>query len=164
MSKKLVHPIAKIREDKCPAIWLTYGVWSAIRNGLANTYITSRERHGRSEARIASGKRDAIFDSWRTETRDAETALELYRIGWAYNHPDNQNSDLFTSPEKLVEIGDKCEARAAAEQLEAMREGPTVVTDKAGQHYYETGGRYIPIDVPGRERSRWELDLVAIAK
>ena len=159
MSKKLVHPIAKIREDKCPAIWLTWGVWSCICGGLVNTYLTARERHGRSEARIASGKRDPIFDSWRTEQLEWESALEVYRIGWAYNHPNDRNSDYFTTPAKLVTLGDKREERAYAEQLESMREGPKVKRDKAGEPYCEIKGDFHPINQPGRARSSWEMAI-----
>lgn len=159
MSKKLKWPVAKIREDKCPAVWLTWGVWQAIRGGLVNTYLNARESHARSEARIAAHKRDDILDTWRADKSDAEHALELYRLGWAYNHPKNENSDLFKTPTTLIELGDKLEAKAYAEETEALREGPPIVRDEAGRAWFEQSGTFHPITGDGRARSRWELKL-----
>ena len=126
MSKPLEWPLAKIRkEDKCPAIWFSWGVWHAVRAGLINSYLSARTHHGRSEARIAANKRDDILDVWRTELVNAKDALEIYRIGFAFNVPKPEEyPDLYITPANLVKLGDKHEREAFEQKLKDLWEGP----------------------------------------
>lgn len=161
--KKIVWPVAKIREDGCPAVWLSHGVWNVVRGGLVTSYLTNRQYHGRSEARIAIGKRDSILDSWRTEKQDAETALEVFRIGFKHNEPDMSiYKDCHCkpiTPDGLVELGDKREAEAYNEELEKHREGPKVARDKAGNVYCEINHEFYPVTGEGRKRLSYEMAL-----
>lgn len=123
MSKKLEWPLAKLRkEDKCPAVWLSWGVWMAIRDGLVRTYLNAYESLGRSDARIAANKRDDILDAWRSYQSDAKNALEVYRLG--YNFNVKEPSEFNWSPAKLVEQGRKLYEKAFDRQIDDMREGP----------------------------------------
>ena len=123
MSKKLEWPLAKLRkEDKCPAIWLTWGVFIAIKGGLKGRYLNCLESKARSDARIAANKRDDILDVWRSDEREAEIALNLYRIG--FEHNITKPCEFNPSPAELAELGRKLYEKAFERQIDDMREGP----------------------------------------
>lgn len=124
---KYKWPLAKKDKDGCPAMWLSWQAFLAIRDGLINRYVICRRSHGRSSARIACGKPDKILDCLRSDLRDAETALEIYTLAYNFNvRPKDKANypELYMSPAELVALGDKREQQAYNSTVNELWEGP----------------------------------------
>jgi len=119
-------PVAMFRkEDGIPAVWLTFTNWMAIKNGLVREYLCQRELIAKRDARKAAGKPESR-DGWGThfETTARDAALELYQVGYEAHrsiHERSGSHDL--TPERLVELGDKCERRAFDQEAQRLAEG-----------------------------------------
>lgn len=138
MPRKLKFPIAKVRQDGTPAIWLTFGNWMLLKDGILRKYVEIRESAGRARARNEARKR--FFATWRNHPRleswhfldsthgwfeSAGEVLEIYRVG-AEAHPssiDYSGRGALTA-DKLVEIGDKREHVAYCEELLEIKANP----------------------------------------
>ncbi len=112
MSKKLPWPVAKVREDGVPAVWITFTNWMVIREGLVRAYLQERERGGARRARVEARQPD-VTDHIDFSQSNAEAALALYRVGWeAYNKVEERAGlNKLRSPESLAKLGDEAEMR-----------------------------------------------------
>jgi hypothetical protein len=128
MSKKLKFPVAKIRGDGTPAIWLTSTYWMILESGLRRDYCDRRKTIGnyraRCEARKALGdnwkshphlKAWEHLDSWPLYQSFTDSAFELYSV-------DCQAWESLTSctPDKLKELGDKWEKSGYDEEVKLL--------------------------------------------
>ena len=135
MSKKLPWPVAKVREDGTPAIWLTFTNWLVVKSGIQGTYLQERSHFGylraRNEARKKFGPgwqthpelgRCTLTDAWSPLFSHESAALELYRAGWnAWCATDEKSRGATLSPEQLVALGDKHERKGYEGEIERLK-------------------------------------------
>lgn len=115
-------PIAKIREDGTPAVWLTFTNWMIIEKGIVRTYLDNRESRGRVLARREL-KQPVICDVGGFEITYAEQSLELYRVGWqSHCQGRDYSAQLHPSPEDLVTRGDHAQERGYSGELEKLKQ------------------------------------------
>ncbi|HVX56944.1 MAG TPA: hypothetical protein VHA37_04380 [Candidatus Saccharimonadales bacterium] len=133
MSRKLVWPVAKRRQDGTPAIWLTHTNWLLLKTGIVREYLDNREGHGRNllrrEARQKLGadwrsnahlKSWEYLDSWPTWLSNANAAMELFVAGYeAWKHVKGLDIKDWT-PESLRAAGDHHEQRGREEELKEL--------------------------------------------
>lgn len=126
---KLKFPIAKIRDDGTPAIWLTFGNWLLLKDGILRKYVELRESLGRARARNEARKlfpvtwhRHERLKSWDFLDQtspwfdSSHEVLELYRVG-AEAHPSTIDSSRGPlTVQKLVDIGAARERVAYCEE------------------------------------------------
>ena len=127
---KLKWPVAKVREDGTPAIWLTHTNWLLLEDGIVRAYLDRRRYVGQYEARqiwrkqLGTGWREnkrladmATVDSWNYDS-DVEAAMELFEAG--YNawrrYADQDLNGWHWTPDKLRELGDRKQREAYAEE------------------------------------------------
>ena len=115
-------PVAKVREDGTPAVWLTFTNWMIVEKGIVREYLENRESRGRVLARREL-KQPWVCDDAGFELSSAESALELYRVGWeAHSKGRSDAAQLHPTPEHLGLMGDKAQLRGYREQLEALQQ------------------------------------------
>lgn len=126
MSKKLKWPLAKVREDGTPAVWMGWRQWHVLRSPLVRAYCEARQRQGESRARKELNKADEILDhafgtcamGW-----DVDDAMELYTIlADAHMKPSDRENYRHLSPADLKELGDVHEKRGCEDRKKRIQE------------------------------------------
>lgn len=134
--KQIKFPIAKIREDGTPAIWLTHTYWMVLESGIVRKYLERRELLGaylrRCEERKVLGenwksnkrlKDWASLDSWPSYLSDVETAMELFTVGYEAWGRINSDYEHKWTPSKLQARGDQYEKKRYEEETKLIEEG-----------------------------------------
>jgi hypothetical protein len=107
-------PLAQVREDGMPAVWLTHTMWTILRHNLVREYCSRREARGRHNARFQLNALDDFSDNFLSlfcEHDSEKAAMELYKIGSdAYFKPEHAKEYNHVSTAGLVELGDKWQA------------------------------------------------------
>ena len=127
MKTVLKWPVAQVREDGTPAVWLSHTNWLNIRDGLIRRYLQCREWLAVYEVIKEFGQTTNLEVMGTVmEKENAATALELYSVGY---HAWKKHAPEFdTTPERLVQLGD---ARAAAESGIRRKQLETKVKEAA---------------------------------
>jgi len=135
--KKHEFPIAKVREDGTPAIWLTHTHWLLLEPGIVRAYLENREHFGhrraRRQYREETGRTDhprikewQFLDSWPQDSSHAESAFALFQAGFdAWRHVSERNAQRvgphYWTPDKLKAAGDRAEQRGFDEEQKLLR-------------------------------------------
>ncbi len=135
MGKKLPWPVAKVRDDGTPAIWLTHNHWLILEEGIVRKYLAARGEVGLYNAR--QEQRREIGEAWRTNARLKEwefldsalpafsndkDAMELFKVGYdAWSDVARRVGSKFWTPESLTAAGDRAEQTWHDEELKAIQ-------------------------------------------
>jgi len=114
--KKLAWPIAKIREDGIPAVWLTFDNWLVIKDGIIRTYLLNREWRGAVLARREK-KRPDTLDTMPFELDNIKAAMALYEVAW-----QTYQKHIDLSPEALVTMGDRHQKQGYDNEIARLEE------------------------------------------
>lgn len=117
-------PLASVRADGMPAVWLTHSMWTILRESLMREYLNSRRRTGERRGRVDAGKPeqfDQHFLDRYCEHDRAKTAMELYQIGsQAYFKPEHREEYKHLSADDLLTLGNELETKARKETMAAL--------------------------------------------